>query len=123
MRFVLAALLMLTVAPVWAKWVQVTETSSVVYYVDPASIRKEGDVRRIWALEERKKPGQGGEMSRKNQMEFDCKSQTSRIRFVSTYSAPMGSGQAIFSGRGTDKPHPVEPDSIEGRLLKRACSQ
>ena len=123
MRFVLAALLTLIVAPVWAKWVAVTESGSTVYYVDPGHIKKEGDLRRLFLLEERKRPGTGGEMSRKTQVEFDCKNGTARTRSVSAYTGGMGGGEVLYNNRGNDKPHAVEADSVEGRVLKRACAQ
>jgi hypothetical protein len=123
MRVALLALLVLTAAPVWGKWVSVGEGASTVYYVDPTQVRKEGDLRRIWALEVHKRPGVGGELSRKTQYEFDCKSGTSRTRLVSGYTGGMGGGEVLYNNRGTDKPHSVEPGSPEERLLKRACSQ
>jgi hypothetical protein len=123
MRIIVAVLLVLMSVPAWAKWVSVGEGASSVYYVDTTQIRKEGDLRRMWALEERKRPGTGGEMSRKTQYEFDCKAGTSRIRTVSGYTGGMGGGEVLYNSRGTDKPHPVEPDSLEQRLLKQACSQ
>ena len=123
MRIVLLVLLMCTAAPVWAKWVRVAEGGSAVYYVDPASIRKEGDLRRVWALQERKRPGTGGEMSRKTQFEFDCKNQTLRVRNASSYTGGMGGGEVLNSGRGTDKPRAIETEGVEQQVFKYACSQ
>lgn len=123
MRFVLAALLMLIVAPVWAKWVALTESGSTVYYIDPSHIKKEGDLRRLFLLEERKRPGTGGELSRKSQLEFDCRNGTARTRSVSAYTGGMGGGEVLYNNRGNDKPHAVDADSVEGNVLKRACSQ
>ena len=57
MRIILAALLMLMVIPAWAKWVAVTESGSTIYYIDPRHITKDGDLRRLFLLEEKKKPG------------------------------------------------------------------
>ena len=123
MRILLAILLALTAVPAWAKWVAVTESGSTVYYIDPGAIRKEGDLRRLFLLEERKRPGTGGEMSRKSQLEFDCKSGTSRTRGVSGYTGGMGGGEVLYNTRGNDRPHAVETDSVEGRVLARACAQ
>ena len=74
----------------------------------------------------RPRVGQGGELSGKTEMDFDCKNETSRVRSLSTYTEQMRGGEVLYSGRGTDKPRPVEPDSVEGgdvqvRLLPKAA--
>jgi hypothetical protein len=123
MRVILAALLMLMLAPAWARWVALTESGSTSYYIDPDHITKEGDRRRLFLLEEMKKPGVGGELSRKTQIEFDCKARTSRPRSVSGYTAAMASGQALYTNSRNEKPHAIEADSVEGRVFERACAQ
>jgi hypothetical protein len=120
MRILLAIVLMLTAVPVWAKWVAVAESGTTVYSVDESHIKKEGDLRRLFLLEKKKSPGAGGEMSRKTQVEFDCKNRTSRPRSVTAYSA---SGETLYSNRPNEKAHPVERDSIEAQVLDRACAK
>src|SRR5512140_741159 len=123
MRILLAIVLMLTAVPGWARWVAVTESGSTTYYIDPGHIKKEGDLRRLFLLEERNRPGAGGEMSRKSQVEFDCRNGTARTRSVSAYTGGMGGGEVLYNNRGNDKPHVVQADSVEGSVLNRVCSQ
>ena len=122
LRIILATVFALLVVPAWAGWVAVTESGSTVYYVDPSHIKKEGDVRRLFLLEVRNRPGVGGEMSRKTQVEFDCKNRTARPRSVSSYTGTMGSGQVIYSDLRGGKAHAVEADSVEGQVFNRACA-
>ena len=100
-----------------------TESGSTIYYIDPGHITKDGDLRRLFLLEEKKKPGAGGELSRKTQIEFDCKARTSRPRSVSAYTSNMASGEVLYTNRRNEKPHTVEADSVEGRVFERACAQ
>ena len=58
MRVVLVALLMLATIPAWAEWLKVEENDiGTVFYLDPATIRKDGDLRRVWGLQDLKTPG------------------------------------------------------------------
>ncbi len=123
MRILLAIVLMLTSALVWAKWVAVAESGTTMYYVDPSHIKKEGDLRRLFLLEQKKSPGASGEMSRKTQVEFDCKNGTSRPRSVSAYNGRMGGGEVLYQNRRNEKAHPVERDSIEAQVFSRACAK
>ena len=49
-RLVLCLLLSLVAAPAWAEWVQVSETDHAFYYIDPATIRKDGNLRKFWTI-------------------------------------------------------------------------
>lgn len=61
-------------------------------------------------------------MSSKAQMEFDCKARTAVARSVSGYTGNKGGGQALYTPRPNEKPHPVDTDSVEGRVFGRACA-
>ena len=59
------SLVMLIASPAWAGWEEVTRGSSSgnVFYIDPATIRKEGNRRKVWAITDLNKAGSLGELS------------------------------------------------------------
>ena len=73
MRFVLAALLLLATIPAWAEWVRLGETDTAIHYLDPATIRKDSNLRRVWELQDLKVRLPDGELSRRTLFEYDCK--------------------------------------------------
>ena len=97
MRVILALLLMVTSVPAWAEWEKVGETDALVAYLDPATIRKIGEMRRVWAMQDLKKRHRNGEMSRRLFREYDCSKERFRLLSVSTHSGPMATKQTLVS--------------------------
>jgi hypothetical protein len=64
---------------------------------------------------------QGGFLSFKTQIEYDCKEEKSRTGAFSVFSGNMGSGQMIYSTDGPSKWSPVEPESAGEAVFKIAC--
>ena len=85
MRLVLCLLQALAAAPAWAGWVKVSDATDGTFrtYIDPATLRVSGDLRRIWILNNEKVPKQNGEFSSRNLQEYDCKGDRMRILALS----------------------------------------
>ena len=72
--------LLLAYSAALAEWVKVDESENTVFYIDPATIRQEGDIRWLWIIQDlKKRDGEGGELSRRVQREFDCRRARHRI--------------------------------------------
>ena len=97
MRVILTMLLMLAAAPAWSEWEKVGETDALVAYIDPATIRKTGHLRRVWAMQDLKKKQRNGEMSRRLLREYDCEKERFKLLSVSTHSGPMATKQTLVS--------------------------
>ena len=95
MRSVLVVLSMFVAVPAWAEWVKVTETADAVYYVDPATITRDGTLRRVSAIQDYAKPGPDGARSRRSTLEIDCADERLRSRSVTEHSEPMGGGGIV----------------------------
>ena len=120
MRIVLCFLLALVASPAWAAWVPVTESESGdSYYIDPATIRVNGNLRRIWILINQKVPHPDGELSARTLQEFDCKEDRLRILAGFSHSGPMATGKVLLT---VDKPpldwHHVPPSAVFATILK-----
>jgi len=120
----LLALVMLIASPAWAEWVEVTRGSNEnVFYIDPATIRKEGNRRKVWGITDLKKAGFSGELSRKYRKEFDCKEERVRILNISAYSKSMGAGDVLVIDNGIGEWQEIAPETVDETLLKRVCGK
>lgn len=53
----LLALVMLIASPVWANWTLVTDNDSgTKFYIDYSTIRKDGNLRKVWEVTDFKNP-------------------------------------------------------------------
>ena len=113
--------------PRWPRWVAVGESVDSWVYADVNSIRKKGDMVKIWDLQDYKRAIVSDRLpvlSLREQLEFDCKEERVRTLFISVFGMSMAEGKELKSeGDGTGGAwSPVSPTSIEGRLLRFACS-
>jgi hypothetical protein len=111
-----------------AGWVEIAASSekSLTLYSDPATIRKNGNIVKMWDLTDFKtaqeEPNYGRYLSSKVHGEYDCKKERWRILYFSLHSGNMGGGAVIRSDSKPDIWSPVAPaSSISTSLWKIAC--
>ncbi len=121
MRLVLSFLLILAPAPAWAEWAKATEDADAVHYLDPATVSKDGHLRRVGTLQDLKKRGPQGEMSRRAQWEYDCAEKRGRLLSFSLHSGPMATGETLRSGSTPRELNYITPGSTGEVLYKIAC--
>ena len=110
MRLVLCLLLTLAAAPAWAGWVKVSVTDEHTTYIDPATIEKDGNLRRFWQVYDLKQRGAAlGEMSRRYLSEYDCKEERFRRLSMSFHSDQMAGGRVLNSGNEPGKWNDIKP--------------
>lgn len=95
MRVVLTLLMLLVACPVWAEWIVIGVTSNAVFYIDRATIRKNGDLRRVWVIQDLKQRDSDGVMSRRVLEEYGCKEKRRRILEISVHSERMAGGHNL----------------------------
>ena len=71
---------MMLAGSAWAKWVMYDETETNTFYYDPATIRKDGNMRQVWVLLNWRKRDKDNVMSHRLRYEYDCKQE--RYRFL-----------------------------------------
>ena len=121
MRVVLIALLMLAPIPACAEWLKVGGNKSVVYYIDPATILREGNLRRVSTLTDLKSPGMDGELSRQSLDEYNCNTRRRRILSFSSYSGPMGAGNVLVRSNVTEEWNYLQPGTAGEIKFKSVC--
>ena len=134
----LITLLFLGSVPAYAEWVAVEKDylspGRQTVYVDPDTIRREGNLVTIWQLIDFKwmQGNQGmGRLgfgphrffSTKTRKQFDCAEKRLRLLAFTEFSQHMGTG--ISANGYVDKDHwlPVEPESINQALWEMACGK
>lgn len=123
MRIILCFLLALVAAPAWAEWVQVVANDRTIFYIDPASIRKDGNLRKVWGIADLKQRDKDGTMSRRSRSEYDCKEERRRTLALSTHSEPMAGGLTLMSFEQASEWSAIPPDTVAETILKRVCAK
>ena len=123
MKTLLLALLLVT-GSAWAEWVQVAERWDIVLYIDPETIRKDGDLRRVWQIQNLKQRDKNGEMSSRVRVEYDCKQERYKMLSLSTHSGPMAGGTSLYQSSSEDiKWRDIPPGNLFEIVLKIVCAQ
>lgn len=131
MRVIVLMLLVLVSSAAAAEWVKFADAGSgdAYYdtYVDPATIRKSGNMAKMWMLFDFKTTQVlGGDryLSVKSQQEYDCKDERDRTLYFMYQTGNMGNGGVIQSSDGTPgKWTPVPPGSFREALWNYACGK
>lgn len=123
-KSLLLPLLLLATGSAWAGWEEVATTDEVTFYVDRATIRKDGNLRRMWVVQDLKQRNEGGTLSRRSRNEYDCKGERSRILALSTHAESMAGGKLIKNlGEDPQGWSEIPPGAVSENLLKIACAQ
>ena len=117
--------LMLGTCSAWAEWVSVKDSNNVKNYIDPATIRKDGNLRKVWQLQNLKQRDTDGAMSRRVRIEYDCNGERYRLLTASTHSEPMASGKGLITTDfGNRNPwSQIPPGTASETVLKIVCAQ
>jgi len=123
----LITLLVLGSGPVYAEWVKLSGDGSVTSYTDAKTIRRSGNLVRMWdlvnfeTLQESRNPF----FSIKAVREYDC-TPLEQIRIIGlySYSGQMGTGNMVDSQLEEGvKWQPVMPGSWDQDLWEIACGK
>lgn len=126
-KVILLGLLLATSNSAMANWVSIGENDSFVMYVDNATIRKSGNIAKMWHMQDFKvvQDASGAKfLSLKMQGEYDCQAEKSRHLAFTFFSGNMGGGKVVFrNGNVKEERQPIEPDSVNEDLWNVACAK
>ena len=123
MKKLFLACLMMLAGSAWAEWVMYFETKTITYYYDPATIRKDGSMRRVWRIQQLKQRIADGEKSRRMRIEYDCKEERYRILSASIHSEPMAEGKVIYSENKDNIWTVIPAASAAEAMFKIVCAK
>lgn len=123
MRAVLPLFLCFLTAQAWAEWVVISKTAGgTIFYLDPQSLQKDGELRRISTLMNLKEKNKAGKQSARALEEYDCKAEQNRVLSFSDHSEPFAMGQTLVSD---DSPTPwknLAPGTLGQAILLLVCA-
>ena len=127
----LITLLFLSTVPAYAEWVAVEKDYLLpglqTVYVDPDTIRREGNLVTMWQLigfktrQGNRSPGRF--LSTKTHKQIDRAEERLRLLAFTEFSRRMGTGIAANGYVDKDNWLPVKPDSINHALWEVACGK
>lgn len=110
-----------------AEWIAVSSNETFTTYVDPASIRKEANMAKMWDLldfnKARVHPVGVSYLSGRSQNEYDCKEERTRRLAFSFHSGNMSGVETVYINSDSGNWTPVAPGSINELLWKIACGK
>lgn len=131
-RWLLITSLLLSTVPAYAEWVAVERDylspGLQTVYIDPDSIRREGNVVMMWQLIDFKwmqgnPRGPTRFLSTKTQKQFDCVDKRFRLLAFTEFSRGMGTGIPRDGYVNKDNWLPVEAGSMSHALWEVVCGQ
>ncbi len=130
MKLLIAALLTMFSTGAMAEWTYLTsnEDKTRDIYIDKATIRKQGNVAKMWVVFDHKSPRKaaGGESysSEKSFTEYDCVEIRRSLLSTIYYSDNMGKGEAVLTEQyDNSKWRDIAPDSVGMSEWKAACKK
>jgi hypothetical protein len=122
-KTLLLSLLLLATGSACAEWEKVSTTAGSTFYVDRATLRKDGNLSRMWSIQDLNQRHKNGEMSRRSRFEYDCKGERYRTLSMSTHSEPGTGGKTLISlGEDPQGWSDIPPGSVSEVELKIACA-
>jgi len=128
-KAILMMLLTIVSSSAMAEWVKVGTTNKYTFYADPDTIRKKGNIVKMWILFDFNSTHEGATaghkyLSSKSQDEFDCKEEQRKLLYFSRHSKNMGGGDVAYTCNEPEMNwSPVAPDSVGKDLWKFACGK
>ena len=117
----LTVLLVFATTSAWADWIDYEETDDADFYLDPTTIRKNGEFRRVWTLQN-SRSSKKRERSSLHLQEYDCGGERVRLLSLSTHSGLMGAGKVLFSHTEVGEWDYVAPRTVGAAALKLVCA-
>jgi hypothetical protein len=127
-RLLLIILLFLNSGPAHAEWVKVNGSNEAgkTIYVDPATIRRDSNLVKMWQFYDYKTVqtvGGNRFLTAKEQWEFDCAEERSRVVARKEFSGNMGSGTMVSTNSEVGKWVPVTPGNMGQAVWEVACGK
>ena len=109
---------------VCAEWLKIGEgMDDSSFYIDPATIRQDGNLRTVWRKVELKIRAEGGQISSRSKLEFDCKKELFRLLAFSQFSEQMLAGKLLGYGDFPDARYrAIAPDTMDSDMMKVVCA-
>lgn len=123
MKTLLLSLALLVTCPAWAEWVLVGGSKEAFAYIDSTTIRRDGNLRKVWVLFDKKQRDAYGNLSARMRNEYDCSQEKYRNLTFTAFFEPMGDGKIGYSDSSISQWTDIAPGTIDNTILRFVCTQ
>lgn len=124
MKTLLLVILFLFTSSAWAEWITIGENDADTLYIDFASLKPSGQIRKIQELQDFKQRGKDGAMSVLTKSEYDCEKLSYRVLAVTIYSGSMATGKKLSTKTANPKAWVlVVPQTDSETVFETVCAQ
>ena len=123
MKTIFLAALILLASSAQADWAKMGETDEGSFHIDTASVLRDGHLRQVWDLTDLKQRDEGGELSRRIRVQYDCKRGRTQVLSISTHWEPMAAGATLLSVAREGLWKEVPPETAYAAAFKLLCTQ
>ena len=110
----------------YANWTIYSHADEITFYYDKATIKTEGQYRKVWTLVDFKKPNLNSVnksfKSITTYWMWDCKQERHKILQFTQYSESMAKGMSIRTDSTPANWEYIEPQTVSNTLHKIICS-
>jgi hypothetical protein len=125
-KLLITLVLSLVSTSAFAEWTKVGEDDESTVYTDPSTVRKKGELTKIWSLydftQARVMSGKTY-LSMEKQYEIDCANGKTRAMYIIYYAQKMGGGEKGAFDYPPKQWQPVAPNSAVESIWKAACGK
>ena len=110
-------------APAMAEWVKIGTSNLAVHYIDPSTVRKDGNLRQVWLMQDMVETDPDGVRSVRALQELNCANGRYRYLSVTAYSGPMAGGHVVVEHGMRDGWGVGPPRGYRSVVAKIACER
>lgn len=122
-KIFLSALITLLADSAWADWVKMGETDEGSLFIDTTTVLRDGHLRQVLELTDLKQRDEGGEMSRRTRVQYDCQLGRTQVLSISTHWEPMAAGKTLLSVAREGLWKEVPPETAYAKAFHLLCAQ
>lgn len=115
--------LLLFSLPASADWTYVDGGDGYDRYIERETIQRDGNLVRVWEVDDTAAPDSYGVHSLRSRTEYDCEERKYRIVYLSAHSDHMTKGSVVFSGQLDGEWKPVQEDTLGELSMDMACGE
>jgi hypothetical protein len=105
------------------RWRLVGQSPSMRLYLDPATLVRDGDIRRVRELQDLDAADPDGVRSRAYLNEYDCRNQMHRLGQMQSFTGPMLEGGRRFDVREMGYWRKIPGGSAFAQVYRRVCPE
>ena len=118
-----ALILMFLTSPACAEWVKIGTSNTAVHYIDPGTVRNDGNLRQVWLMQDMVEADTDGVRSVRALQELNCADGRYRYLSVTAYSGPMAGGRVVVEHGMRDGWSVLPPMLFRSAVAKLVCER